>query len=79
MVTILDTARTIRRAAHISLIRYDSVLAMAQCIAGDANAAITTAASIDRTFDKYKDIYRRILRCGTSDREALFENPEISK
>jgi len=55
------------------------VLAMAQCIAGDLNAAITTTASIDRPLDKYQQIYEQILRCGTTDREALFENPKISK
>ena len=52
---------------------------MAQCIAGQVDAAITTAERIDRTLDKFQQIYEQILRCGTTDREALFENTEISK
>ena len=76
---MLEKARAIRAADFASLPRYNSVLAMAQCIAGQVDAAITTAERIDRTLDKYQQIYEQILRCGTSDREALFENAEISK
>jgi hypothetical protein len=52
---------------------------MARCIAGQGDAAITTAERIDRTLANYRQIYEQILRCGTTDREALVQNAKISK
>ncbi len=48
---------------------------MAQCAAGQGDAARAAAERIDRTLEKYQGIYEQILRCGTTDRETLFENP----
>ncbi len=79
VIAMLDRARAVRAAAFASLPRYNSVLAMAQCIAGQVDQAKATAERIDRTLPKYQQIYEQIMRCGESDREALFENPEISK
>ncbi len=78
-ILILETARAIRSADFASLPRYNSALAMAQCIAGKADEAKATAERIDRTLAKYQHIYDRIQRCGTGDNETLFENDEISK
>ncbi len=52
---------------------------MAQCIAGKVDDAKATAEHIDRTLAKYQQIYDQIGRCGDADREALFENDDISK